>query len=102
MLGGNAPDQKVNFRDKEACWTKPDIQANSDVHAKIAEKNHSEKPREAVDPSTNTKFNWTKSISYLVILKSKQKTVFSFYEPSRKFSLDDILVLSFVFIDLFN
>ncbi len=55
MLGGNAPDQRANFRDKQARITRPDIQADSDVHAKLAEEHHSKKPREAVNPSTNTK-----------------------------------------------
>ncbi len=55
MLGGNAPDQKANFRDKQARLTRPDLQADSDVHAKMAVDHHSKKPREAVNPSTDTK-----------------------------------------------
>lgn len=51
MLGGNSPDQRANFRDKQARITRPDIQAESDVHAKLAEEQHSKKPREAVNPS---------------------------------------------------
>jgi hypothetical protein len=54
MLLGNAPDQKANFRDKQARLTRPDIQSESAVHAKLAEEHHSKKPREAVNPSTNT------------------------------------------------
>ena len=55
MLAGHSPDQKANFRDKQARITRPDLQAESDVHAKLAEEQHSKKPREAVNPSTNTK-----------------------------------------------
>jgi hypothetical protein len=55
MLLGNSPDQKANFRDKQALITRPDLQSESDVHAKLAEEHHSKKPREAVNPSTNTK-----------------------------------------------
>jgi hypothetical protein len=31
------------------------MQADSDVHAKLAEEHHSKNPREAVNPSTDTK-----------------------------------------------
>lgn len=55
VLGGHSPDQKANFRDKQARITRPDLQAESDVHAKLAEEQHSKKPREAVNPSANTK-----------------------------------------------
>jgi len=54
MLLGNAPDQKANFRDKQARLTRPDIQSESAVHAKLAEEHHSKKPQEAVNLSTNT------------------------------------------------
>ena len=55
MLLGNSPDQKANFRDKQARMTRPDLHGDSDVHQKIAEEHHSKKPREAVNPSTPTK-----------------------------------------------
>jgi hypothetical protein len=55
MLLGNSPDQKANFRDKQARITRPDLASESDVHAKLAEEHHSKKPREAVNPSTTTK-----------------------------------------------
>lgn len=55
MLFGNAPDQRENFRDKQARMTRPDLQGESDVHAKLAEEHHSKKPRETTSPSTNTK-----------------------------------------------
>jgi hypothetical protein len=55
MLLGNSPDQKANFRDKQARMTRPDLQADSDVHQKMAEEHHSKKPREAVNPSTPKK-----------------------------------------------
>jgi hypothetical protein len=55
MLLGHSPDQKANFRDKQARLTRPDLAGESDVHAKLAEEHHSKKPREAVNPSTNTK-----------------------------------------------
>ncbi|UJR09762.1 hypothetical protein I4U23_013989 [Adineta vaga] len=55
MLAGNAPDQKANFRDKQARITRPDLQGQSDVHDKLAEEHHSKKPRETVNPSTDVK-----------------------------------------------
>jgi hypothetical protein len=50
MLLGNSPDQRANFRDKQARLTRPDLQSDSDVHAKLAEEHHSKKPQ-----STNSK-----------------------------------------------
>ncbi len=55
MLYGNAPDQRANFRDKQARITRPDLQGESDVHAKLAVEQHTKKPREAVNHSTDTK-----------------------------------------------
>lgn len=55
MFAGNSPDQRANFGEKQALITRPDLQGESDVHAKLAEEHHSKKPREAVNPSTNTK-----------------------------------------------
>jgi hypothetical protein len=55
MLLGHSPDQKANFRDKEARITRPDLHGESDVHAKLAEEHHPKKPRETVNPSTTTK-----------------------------------------------
>ncbi len=50
MLLGNSPDQRANFRDKQTRLTRPDLQSDSDVHAKLAEEHHSKKPQ-----STNSK-----------------------------------------------
>ena len=55
MLLGNSPDQKANFRTKQDLITRPDLAGESEVHARLAEEHHSKKPREAVNPSTNTK-----------------------------------------------
>lgn len=55
MLAGNAPDQRANFRDKEARITRPDIQGESDVHAKLAVDQNPKKPHEGVNPSSKTK-----------------------------------------------
>ncbi|CAF0951379.1 unnamed protein product [Adineta steineri] len=55
MLLGNSPDQKANFRDKQARITRPDLQSESDVHAKLAIDNNPKKPHETLNPSTNTK-----------------------------------------------
>jgi hypothetical protein len=55
MLVGHSPDQKANFRDKQARLTRPDLQGESDVHAKLAEEHHSKRPRETTNPSTNNK-----------------------------------------------
>ncbi len=55
MLLGNAPDQKANLRDIQERITRPDLQSESDVHAKLAEEHHSKKPHETLNPSTNTK-----------------------------------------------
>lgn len=55
MLGGNAPDQRANLRDQQARQNRPDLQGESDVHAKLAEDHHSKKPHETTNPTTNTK-----------------------------------------------
>jgi len=55
MLLGNAPDQRANFQDKQRRITRPDLQAESDVHAKLAKDQHPNKPHETTNPSTNTK-----------------------------------------------
>ena len=55
VLLGNAPDQKANLRDVQARITRPDLQSESVVHAKLAEDNNPKKPRETLNPSTNTK-----------------------------------------------
>ncbi len=69
MLLGNSPDQRANFRDKQARLTRPDLQSDSDVHAKLAEEHHSKKPRESVNQSTNSKTHWKITVYYLMTLK---------------------------------
>ncbi|CAF1472076.1 unnamed protein product [Rotaria sordida] len=51
MLLGNAPNQKENLKDVHARITRPDLQSESAVHAKVAEDNNPDKPREGVNPS---------------------------------------------------
>ena len=55
MLLGNSPDQKANFRDKQARVTRPELAGQSDVHVKLAEEHHAKKPRETVNPSESNK-----------------------------------------------
>ncbi|CAF1411392.1 unnamed protein product [Adineta steineri] len=55
MLLGNSPDQKANFRDKQARMTRPDLQGESDVHAKLAVDNNPKKPHEGVSKPANAK-----------------------------------------------
>jgi hypothetical protein len=49
MLGGNSPNERKNFQDLEKRTTRPDLQSESDVHAKLAVEHHSKKPHEGVD-----------------------------------------------------
>ena len=46
MLAGHSPDQKANFKDKEARITRPDLRGQSDVHDKLAVEQNPKKPRE--------------------------------------------------------
>jgi hypothetical protein len=55
MLGGNSPDQRANYKDKQARLTRPDLKGESDVHVKLAQDHDSKKPHETTNPTTNTK-----------------------------------------------
>lgn len=46
MLAGNSPDQKANYKDKQARVTRPDLRGQSDVHDKIAADQNPKKPHE--------------------------------------------------------
>ncbi|CAF1562313.1 unnamed protein product [Rotaria sp. Silwood1] len=51
MLFGNSPNQKANFEDIQARITRPDLQPESAVHAKIAQDENPHKPHEGVKKS---------------------------------------------------